>query len=65
MENVFNIKYNAKLDKLEISKERGTIKIFNFIQSHKFFSIACISFIILSGMNFYLIYSFMKVLENI
>ena len=65
MENVFNVKYNAKLDRLEMPKERTTNKVFKFIENHKIISIIFTSFIILSGINFYLIYSFVKILENI
>lgn len=65
MENVFNVKYNTKLDRLEIPKERVTHKVFKFLENHKLISIIFTSFIILSGINFYLIYSFMKILENI
>lgn len=64
MEDVFNVRYNTKLDKLEISKERFVIKFLKLIQRHKFISLAFASFIILSTINFYLIFSFMKVLEN-
>ncbi len=65
MENVFNVKYNTKLDKLEISKDSKKTKILKFIQRHKFMSIIIASFFLLSSINFYLIYSFMKILENI
>lgn len=65
MEDVFNIKYNSSLDKLEIPKERKTKQFFKFIQNNKFFSIIFVSFFVLSGINFYLIYSFIKVLENV
>lgn len=65
MENVFNVKYNTKLDKLKMQKERRTTKIFRFVQKHKFISIVSVSFLALSSINFYLIYSFMKILENI
>lgn len=65
MENVFNVKYNTKLDKLKMQKERRTTKIFRFVQKHKFISIVSVSFFALSSINFYLIYSFMKILENI
>lgn len=65
MENVFNVKYNTKLDRLELPKERKTTKVFRFIQKHKFISIVSVSFVALSGINFYLIYSFMKILESI
>lgn len=65
MENVFNVKYNTKLDRLEMPKERTTNKVFKFIENHKIISIIFTSFIILSGINFYLIYSFVKIFENI
>ena len=65
MENVFKVKYNAKLDRLEMPKERTTHKVSKFLENHKFIFIIFASFIILSGINFYLIYSFVKILENI
>lgn len=65
MENVFNIKYNTKLDKLEIPRENRRIKALSFFKNHKIFSAIIMSFFILSGINFYLIFSFMKILENI
>ena len=65
MENVFNIKYNIKMDKLEVSKERKITKIFKFVQRHKFISVIFASFFALSTINFYLIYSFIKILENV
>ena len=65
MENVFNIKYNTKLDRLELSKEKRKSKIWKFVLKHKFISIVFISFFALSSINFYLIYTFMKILENI
>lgn len=65
MENVFNIKYNTEMDRLEIEKERKTSKIYKFIQKHKFISVIFASFFTLSTINFYLIYSFVKILENV
>lgn len=65
MENVFNIKYNTKLDRLELSKEKRKSKIWKFVSNHKFISIVLVSFFVLSSINFYLIYTFMKILENI
>ena len=63
MENVFNIKYDSELDKVKIQKSK--YKIFDIIQKNKFITLIFSSFIALSMINFYLIYSFMKVLENI
>ena len=65
MEDVFNVKYNTELDKLEIKKEGMIKKIFKFINKHKFISTMFISLLVFSAINFYLIYSFMKILENV
>lgn len=65
MEDVFNVRYNTKLDKLQIIKEKKGEKIFKKIQKHKFITIIFLSFINLCTINFYLIYSFIKILENI
>ena len=40
-------------------------KILNFIKQNKILTIASIVFIIASGVNTYLIYNFVQVLENI
>lgn len=65
MENIFNVKYNSKLDRLEIPRNNKKFNLFNFFKNHKFFSIILISFFVFSGINFYLIFSFMKILEKI
>ena len=65
MENVFNIKYNTELDRSEMPKESYNRRIKKFILDHKLFNIAVGMFIILSAVNFYLVFSFMKILGNI
>lgn len=65
MENIFNVKYNSKLDRLEIPKEKEKNTILGFVKNNKFFSIIVTSVLVLSGINFYLIYSFMRILEHI
>lgn len=65
MEDVFNIKYNTKLDRLERAKEKRVNKVIKFANRHKFISIVIVSFFILSTINFYLIYNFMKIIENV
>ena len=65
MENIFNVKYNTKLDRLEIPKEKEKNTILGFVKNNKFFSIIVTSVLVLSGINFYLIYSFMRILEHI
>ena len=65
MGDIFSVKYNEKLDRLEIPKKRGTGGIWNFVREHKFFSIVLMSVVIFAGINFYLIFSFMKILESV
>lgn len=65
MENIFNIKYNAELNKLEIPKEGWTSRLKKNILKHKFLFTIINAFFILSGINCYLIVSFMKILQNI
>jgi len=65
MENVFNVKYNTKLDRLEIPKKKGKFRVWSFVKNHKFLTIVLMNFLIFSCINFYLIFSFMKILESI
>ncbi len=65
MENVFNVKYNEKMDRLEMPKKLMKNNFFNFMKKNKFIAIVCTSFILFSIINFYLIYFFIKILESI
>ena len=65
MENVFQIKYNTKLDRLEMPRETYINKVFKTIKKHKIVSLITGMFIVLSTVNFYLIYTFMNILERI
>lgn len=64
MENIFQIRYNEKMDRLEMPKYTLLQKIERKIEKHKFISLAILMFFILSSINFYLIYLFMKILEK-
>ena len=61
-ENFFNVKYNTELDRLELRKKN---KIMEKIQKHKVISILFTILIMFSCLNFFLIYSFMKIFETI
>lgn len=65
MEKIFNIQYNNKLDRLQIKDNKKTNKFFEFINNHKFISIILTSFLLFSVINFYLIFNFVKILENV
>lgn len=61
-ENFFNVSYNTKLDRLELRKKN---KIVEIIQKHKIVSILFTILIMFSCLNFFLIYNFVKIIENI
>lgn len=65
MEDVFEIKYNTKLDRLQIPKESWTSKTIKKMKRHKLISISIVMFVIFSVLNFCLIYSFMNILQKI
>ena len=64
MENIINMRCNTKLDKIKKEKNNMYNKILKAIKKNKFITLACSSFLVLSVINFYLIYSFTKILEN-
>lgn len=64
-EKFFEVMYNTKLDKLVIKKERWVSKIKRFIRTHKFITTVSIAFVMFSTVNVVMIYSFMKILQNI
>ena len=61
-DNYFNIKYNTTLDRLEVRKKN---KFLEKIKKHKIVSSMVMLLITLFCLNFFLIYSFVKVLGNI
>ena len=61
-ENVFNIKYNTKLDRLELRKKN---KIIEIILKHKIVAILITILTMFSCLNFFLIFNFMKILETL
>ena len=64
-ENWYEVRYNTKLDKLVLKKPKFTSKMRIFITKHKLITTAGISFIAFSILIITMIYSFMKVLEQI
>ena len=63
-EDIFNIKYNERLDRIEI-KQKGWTRIKQSVQNHKFLSTVIALFIMFSLLNIVLIYNFLEVLKNI
>lgn len=59
----FNVRYNTDLNRLEVRKKNKSIM--DVIKRHKMVSFVIITLIMFSCLNFFLIYNFMKVLQNI
>lgn len=64
-DEVFNIRYNTVLNRLEIKNERGTSRVLKKIKKHKMISLIITILIMFSCLNFFLIYNFMIVLQKI
>ena len=61
----FKVRYNTNLNRLQIEKERWTSKLLKKIRDHKLLTTAIIAFFMFSTLNIVMIYSFMKILQNI
>lgn len=61
----FKVRYNTNLNRLQIEKERWTSKLLKKIRSHKLLTTAIIALFMFSTLNIVMIYSFMKILQNI
>ena len=61
-DNYFNIRYNTKVDRLEVRKKN---KFMEKIKMHKIITLSVTLLIMFSCLNFFLIYNFIKVLASI
>ena len=64
-DELFEVRYDTKLDRLVIKKPRWRSKVLRIIRRHKLITTATIAFIMFSWLNIVMIYSFMKILQNI
>ena len=63
-DEIFKIRYNTKLNRLQMKKENWTSKIYQMIKSHKFITTVIIVFLLLSVINIIMINSFIKILQS-
>ncbi len=61
-DNLYEVNYNSEVDRLEVGKKN---KFLHIICKHKIISFMAIILIMFSCLNFFLIYSFVKVLQSI
>lgn len=64
-DEVFQIRYNTSLNRLQIGKENWTSGLLKKIKRHKLISMVVIAFIMFSTVNVIMIYNFMKILQNV
>lgn len=64
-DEIFNIGYNAELDRLEIKNKRKNNKLRKIFNENKLITTLMILFVAFSVMNCVLIYTFMELLKNI
>lgn len=63
-DELFEVRYDTKLDRLVIKKPRFRSKMLRAIKAHKLITTAGIAFVMFSTLNMIMIYSFMKILQN-
>lgn len=63
-DEIFNIKYNAKLDKLEMKSNTRLNRMWRRIKHHKLMTTVMLAFVIFSMINVAMIWSFMNILQN-
>ena len=61
----FEVRYDTKLDRLVIKKPRFRSRLFIAMKKHKLITTVCTAFVMFSTLNIVMIYSFMKILQNI
>lgn len=64
-DEIFQVKYNEELNRLEFEKDPWTSKIWKKVKKHKFMTAVFFTFVLFSSINFILIYHFMEVLQRI
>lgn len=64
-DEIFQISYNERKDRLEIKHKNWTRKMKEKIKQNKLLSTVIIAFMLFSGINIIMIYNFINILQNI
>lgn len=64
-DEIFQIRYNSNLNRLQIGHQSWTSRLLKTIKRHKFISTVMMAFIIFSIANAIMIFNFMEILKNI
>lgn len=64
-DEIFQVKYNTKLNRLEMKGESWTSRFAKKLKSHKLLTTIIIAFFMFATLNIVMICSFMKILHNL
>lgn len=64
-DEIFQVRYNTKLNRLGMREENLTSRIYKKIKRHKLLTTTIIAFFMFATLNIVMICSFMKILQNI
>jgi len=64
-DEVFLVRYNTNFNRLEIEEDSWGKRFYKKIKSHKFLMTTIIAFFMFSTIHMIMLYSFMKILQNI
>lgn len=64
-ENIYDVKYTSILKGNSFKKRKWTSNLKKIIHEKKIISISIVIFIMCVGMNLFLIYNFMKILQEV
>ena len=63
-DEIFQIRYNTKLNRLQIKNESWTSRIYKKIKNHKLLTTVVIALIIFTTANIIMIYNFIEIMQN-
>lgn len=64
-DEIFQVRYNTKLNRLEMKGENWTSRLYKKIKRHKLLTTTILAFFMFATLNLVMIYSFMKILQNL
>lgn len=64
-DDVFQIRCNTKLNRLDIKEESWTNRLYKKMKKHKLITMTIIAFVMFATINIIMICNFMKILQNI
>lgn len=64
-DEIFQIKYNTKMNQLETGEKNWTSRLYKKIKRHKLLTTTIIAFFMFATINMVMICSFMKILQKV